>query len=488
MKTMIDRRNAWLSLVVAGLTFSLACADDTTIAGPGTTPPPPPPPPPVDTTTVPTQRDSGDIALDPANRFQTIVGWEATAQSGQSDPAFASVKDELFDRAITELGLNRIRLEFRSGFEDHTDWDALKRAGTIDDATFKCHRYATVNDNADPFTIDPSGFKFAAIDTIIERVVLPLRQRLAAKGEKLFLNANYVAFDKTICPGLSYDHQAPEEYAEFVLAVHLHLRDKYGLVPDTWETVLEPDITNYWRGTQLGNAMAATAARLVANGFTPRFVFPSTTNMANAVPYFDAAIKVPGVAQYAAELSYHRYGGVSAANLATIASRAKTYGIRTSMLEHIGSGYDDLHDDLSIGNVSAWQQYALAFPTTDNGAQYFTIRNTGAFGVDAGSRTKLLRQYFRYIRPGHQRVAATSRKSAFDPLAFIDAAGHYVVVVKASSGGTFTVQDLPAGRYGVVYTTSSQDGVAAPDVALGAGKALSASIPSAGVVTIYWKP
>jgi hypothetical protein len=159
---------------------------------------------------VPTQRDSGDIALDPANRFQTIVGWEATAQSGQSDPAFSSVKDELFDRAITELGLNRIRLEFRSGFEDHTDWDALKRAGTIDDATFKCHRYATVNDNADPFTIDPSGFKFAAIDTIIERVVLPLRQRLAAKGEKLFLNANYVAFDKTIC---RWNHRRPPAFS-----------------------------------------------------------------------------------------------------------------------------------------------------------------------------------------------------------------------------------------------------------------------------------
>lgn len=475
---MIDRRNGCKALVLGALGVCLACSDSArTITEP-----------PVDTTGVPIQRDSGDISFDPATRYQTIVGWEANAQSGQGDPSFPSVKDELFDRAVSEVGLNRIRLEIRSGFEDHTDWDALRRAGTVSDSIFKCHRYATQNDNGDPFTIDPDGFQFAAIDTIIEKVVLPLKQRLAARGEKLFLNANYVAFDKTICPGLSYHHQPPEEYAEFVLAAYKHLKDRYGLEPDSWEVVLEPDNTNFWRGTQLGNAIAAAAARLVANGFTPRFVFPSTASMANAVPYFDAAIKVPGVSQYAAELSYHRYNGVSDANLAAIASRAKTWGIRTSMLEHIGSGYKDLHDDLAIGNVSAWQQYALAFPTTDNGAQYFTIRNTGNPGVEVGSRTKLLRQYFRYIRAGHQRIAAASRKAAFDPLAFVDPSGHYTIVVKASAGGSFTVQDLPAGRYGIEYATSTQDGVNAPDVTLAAGKALPASIPSAGVITIYWKP
>jgi hypothetical protein len=88
MKAMISRRNAWMSLAAGGIAFCLACSDGPTIAGPGTTPPPPPP---VDTTSVPTQRDTGDIALDPSNRFQTIVGWEANAQSGQSDPSFSSV-------------------------------------------------------------------------------------------------------------------------------------------------------------------------------------------------------------------------------------------------------------------------------------------------------------------------------------------------------------------------------------------------------------
>ncbi len=38
------------------------------------------------------------------------------------------------------------------------------------------------------------------------------------------------------------------------------------------------------------------------------------------------------------------------------------------MLEHIGSGTDDLYKDLTVGNVSRWQQFTLAFPSTaDNG-------------------------------------------------------------------------------------------------------------------------
>ena len=47
-----------------------------------------------------------------------------------------------------------------------------------------------------------------------------------------------------------------------------------------------------------------------------------------------------------------------------IASRAVQYGIDTSMLEHIGSGYQDLHKDLTLGRNSAWQQYTLAFRTS----------------------------------------------------------------------------------------------------------------------------
>jgi hypothetical protein len=73
-------------------------------------------------------------------------------------------------------------------------------------------------------------------------------------------------------------------------------------------------------------------------------------------------------------------------------------------------------------------------------------------------------------------------------VAFVRLDGGYVAVVKASKGGTFHVRDLPAGTYGISYATRGRKGFQAPDVALIPGEILTATIPAAGVITIYSKP
>jgi hypothetical protein len=160
------------------------------------------------------------------------------------------------------------------------------------------------------------------------------------------------------------------------------------------------------------------------------------------------------------------------------------------MLEHIGSGHEDLHKDLKIGRASAWQQFTIAYPgTNDNGGTYFLVDNSDANNprINIGSRTKFLRQYLKFVKRGARRVEATSSNSNLDPLAFINPDGKYTVVVKADRGGTFTLHGLPAGTYGVKYTTANQYDVDSPDVTLGAGEPLSASIPDEGVITVYAK-
>ena len=443
--------------------------------------PPPPSPPPL------TSADAL-ISVDPSVVHQTIVGWEATAQAGQEEPTFSFFKDELFDRAVNELGLNRLRLQVRSGIENGTDWKEAFRSGQIDRNTWRCARYATENDNDDPFDIEWTGFQFSGLDAIIEAVVLPLMQRLEANGEALFINVTYVAFTGQICEGGEYHHDdSPEEYAEFVVAVHLHLREKYGLVPDSWEVILEPDNTDFWRGRQIGESMVAAAARLEELGFGTPFVAPSNTHMGRAVSYFDDLAEDDAALQLLSELSYHRYGGVSDANLRSIAERSKRFGIHAAMLEHIGSGYEDLHKDLKIANASAWQQFTLAFPTSDNGAQYYVIDDveSSAASVRIGSRTRFLRQYFRYIRRGARRIEATTLNPDFDPLAFINADGSYVVAIKADSGGEITITGLPAGSYGVNYATLDSYNVDGPVQNISAGEVLLTAIPDQGVLTVY---
>jgi hypothetical protein len=433
------------------------------------------------------------ITLNPKTTYQTITGWEAVAQAGQLecaiDPAtgkydpllFAAYKESLFDQAVAD-GINRIRLEVRSGSENPVDYFSLYLSGQITRQEWKAHWHDIVNDNNNPHQINDAGFQFAEIDNQIEQVILPLKERLEARGETLFLNVNYVDFS-----GSTFEHKdAPEEYAEFVLAAVKHMKAEYNLVPDAWEVILEPDTGAAWSGTQIGQAIAAAGARLKAEGIPMRFIGPSTTNMTNAISYFDQVIAVPGAREYLSEISYHRYGGVSGISLQAIAARSAKYKLQTSMLEHIGSGYEDLHEDLKIGLNSSWQQFTLGYCGTDDGGAYYTIDQTDLRRprVIIGSRTKFLRQYFKFIRPGAVRLGATGG-GAFDPLAFINPGNKYVVVVKAASGGSFAVQNLPAGTYGIKYTTNTTYDVSLPAVTLSAGQSLTAAIPAAGVLTVY---
>jgi hypothetical protein len=299
-----------------------------------------------------------------------------------------------------------------------------------------------------------------------------LRERLAARGERLTVNLNYVSFT-----GPTFHTTTPSEYAEFLLAVFDRLQSKYGWVPDAVEVMLEPDHTPQWTGTQVGQAMVAAGARLAAAGYTPEFIGPSVMSMANAVPFLDAIAAVPGALTYWREISYHRYQGVSDATLTAIRNRATALGLRTSMLEHIGSDVESLYKDLTLANVSAWQQFTIAFPTTDDGAQYYLLPN----GVPTmGSRTPALRQYFRYVRPGAWRVAATSTGNV-RPVAFTQATGP-VVVVHAAQADLLGIAGLAAGQYTVTAAPASAVSVAS--VATDPDGLLRVPVTAAGILTI----
>lgn len=434
------------------------------------------------------------VTVDTGTTRQKMAGWEAVAWAfhSPSDPnrkLFTAIKDQLLD-AVVEAGVNRVRLEVRSGVENATDYWAEYQKGTIAYDVWRANRYATVNDNGDPTVLGMAGFHFSEMDDTIGEIVEPLRARLAAAGEKLHVNVNYVAFTSQITTG-SYHHDAAAEYAEFVLATYTHLRDSFGWVPDSFEIILEPDNVSQWSGTYVGEAMAAAGKLLVGKGFDPpRFIAPSNTNMANAITYFDAMVKVPGATTYLGEFAYHRYGGVSTANLMTIAARGAGYGIGTSMLEWwtAANTHHTLHEDLEIGNNAAWQQGTLAGPTLkpDEAALFSVDTSTpGSPKLVMNTQTKFRRQYYKFVRMGARRVAATSTDGGFKPLAFVNTDGRHVVVVKASAGGSISIAGLPAGTYQAKYTTAAAYDVDSPPVTISAGGALAGSIPAAGVIT-FW--
>ncbi|MBV6521942.1 MAG: hypothetical protein MNPFHGCM_02086 [Gemmatimonadaceae bacterium] len=435
----------------------------------------------------------------PSQTFQTIVGWEGTGSIGEvecNQTAFQNYKVTVLNRLSGELGVNRVRLQVRSGYESPVDYFQQFRSGQIDYATWQATWYTPVNDNANPNVTDPSKFQWGWLDYQIDEVVLPLMQRLQARGEKLYVNLNYIDFKQNKLKNFIPEKQ-PAEYAEFVLAAFQHITQKYGWSPDALEILLEPqnagDVNTTVTGADLGAAIVAAGSRLASAGYHPDIIAPSDASMANSIALYDAMIQTPGVLQYLKEFSYHRYQGVSLANLQAIAQRGQRDRVRTSMLEwNQGVSIETLLEDLTVGNVSAWQQFSMAFCSNNTDATrtgiYYQINqsNPGNPIVTTTNNARDYRQIFNYVRAGAVRIgAASGNAQLLSPVAFRNADGRYVAVVRTQAAATFALRGLPAGTYGVNYGVQQPFNVDLPDVVVVAGVPISVGIPAKGVITLY---
>lgn len=435
-------------------------------------------------------RAQSTITIDPGRKHQTITGWEATAWLGQWGKAsrYRDYRDELIDKAVNELGLTRLRVSVRSGFERPEDDFALFQSGKIDARTWGGRRYKPVNDNDDPHVADPKGFHWGELDLAIEAIVLPMRKRLAANGERLYLNLLYIDFAAS-----PFEHgHHPEEYAEFMSVAFRHVKGKYGFVPDSIEVKLEPDKrADNWTPAHMANAIVAAGDRLAKEKFRPAFIAPSTWRAGAIIHWLRKMIKAnPRVTEYLSEICYHRYGNPTEQFLPGILAAARAHGLKTSMGEwlkpdYVILPYQALHNDLTQCNVSSWQQYTLGRPGGKDGQGYFTGDGTDPDKVELTPSARFLQQYFRYIRPGAVRIGAACGDPILQAVAFINKGGGYVVVVNAAAAATFRLRGLPAGRYSLVYTTRSRHAAALPDVRLRDGEPLPAAIPAKGVMTIH---
>jgi hypothetical protein len=423
---------------------------------------------------------SSIVSVNPAVTHQTFRGWEAAILASVLDyrddlPGFG----ELFRQAASDLGITRVQVAITSGMEQPPGHAAEYVAGTISEHTFFTqYAYNVVNDNDDPAVADRTRFDFTLIDWQMQHLVVPFKRQVAAAGRVFWMDLSYVDFQKS-----DFKHyDRPDEYAEFMSVLFHHLDTAYGVVPDAINVVNEPDLTS-WTGAMIGRVIVATAKRLAADGYTPGFIVPSTTDRGKAVRYFDEITAVRGAAEHIRELSYHCYHDTGSDSLTTIARRAIRAGIDTAQNECWQSSNDAqaLHRDLKVGMNSAWQQ------ATFNGQQGYYAVDRANGRVTLRPKTRILQQYYRHIRAGAIRIEADSTNQAMDPIAFINADGRYVTIVLANSAGSVTIEHLPPGVYGISYSTPDASDVRLPDAALSTGQAITTAIPAPGVLTVYAK-
>ena len=63
------------------------------------------------------------IHLDAAQTHQTVSGWECTAYiASPCTPHFDAIRDTVLALAVDDVGIDRVRLEVRSGAENEVDY------------------------------------------------------------------------------------------------------------------------------------------------------------------------------------------------------------------------------------------------------------------------------------------------------------------------------------------------------------------------------
>lgn len=418
------------------------------------------------------------VTVDSATRYQTISGWEATANVDEREGDLTLDQAKLYDNAaVDQVGITRLRLEVRSGMEGQIGAFTAFSNGSLTVDQWHAKRYPVINDDNNPNTnlnaLNPAGFDFTELDHNVDFIVIPMRDRLAAKGEKLFVNLCYVSFNNGVASAFRV-HDDPQEYAEFALATMQHLKAKYNLVPDTWEVILEPDYTTgtHWDGQKIGQIIVATAQRFAANGFgSTKFIAPSAWSMANASDLFNGIAGVSGAVSKMAEISYHRYAGVTPSALSSLTQKAQNNGLGLSMLElWFGQANADvLFEDLGAGAVAFQGRVVQGLftgpPTTSLTMNSDVLQNSAVY---------------RAVRPGAVRIGAQAQGGVFTPLAFQRPDGKVVVALKASAAGTATLRNLSPGNYRVTTVTSNvQSG---PTTVTHSTGDLSVSITGPGVL------
>lgn len=410
------------------------------------------------------------LAIDTHERHQTMAGWEVTARAWEYDKvndrfdgSWVPERERLAAMLVDDAGIDRIRLEIKSGMENPVDYWALFVAGKIGYREYKDHFYEKINDNADPTTLNPEGIQFSDLDWHVENIVLPVKQRLKARGRHLRLNLAYVDFKWTALSGTLSHAGEPAEYAELVAAAFSHLKEKYGLVPDSLEIIIEPDNTRDWSGVAIGTAIVAASSRLDAAGFpNVEIIAPSTAKAQRALAYFKDIRSVPGAAQRMTTLAYHRYDGApDALDLNEMRDAARAARIKTAMLEYVDGSVSDLLTDLSEGDTTAWQKYGIATMQRADGTipPGWLITGREVPGARRDLRlapmARSLGLLFGTVDQGSVRVSARANSEDLGAAAFLTPGHKLVVAIHPQGDMPLTISGLRQGRYRVNSATAA---------------------------------
>src|SRR3972149_2030710 len=313
------------------------------------------------------------VTVDSENRYQTIEGWGATlGMPGNvfeewvkeptpehydkleiKDPVPEELKTKIMDATVSDLGLNRFRLEIGPQVEMR-------------------------NDNDDPLKTDFKDFRFKWQDAKIGKWLLPLKKRIEKRGEKMVLYISYDLRSSLTPPWLLQ----PDEYAEMAVTTLKYFKETYNLEPDYWTVLNEPGNQRPGNPKLVAQLIARTGVRIREEGFKTRMSGPEDVTPRQITDYMKALKDTPGALAQIGQLTYHLYWDPMNINHRNeIRNWGQKLGITTAQTEWLGGKglnvAEVLYLDLVEANTSSWEQYGLYWTAnpynTAGGGDYFVL-------------------------------------------------------------------------------------------------------------------
>jgi hypothetical protein len=407
------------------------------------------------------------VTVDPATTYQTINGWGADADWDRGDDIIANVpqklREQVLDDAVNELGFTRTR--FLSDFYSQL-WEPL-------------------NDDDDPDHINWAAFNTDWYDYKAQFFHLPYKQRVEANGDSYVF---YLSLDLNPSKGPpAWLLNNPDEYAEHIIAMVQYLKNTHDLVANYVVIQNEPD-ANATSAFHAG-IIKVLGPKLQALGLPTKIQFCDGVNAQSTWAYIQDLQNDPDVWPHVGLLSYHNYG-TQDSFIRDIRDFGISKGIRTAQTENGSGTIDMFYDDLVSGGVSYWgTSFAFSWYVKQRSSTWYT------YGIHPNLTSFLrhteywkFRQIMHYVRPGAIRVQAVSDDSNLRALAFQRDSDSTVVLINGVLSRTVHIDNLPAGTYGVCYSVGQSPYQEAGLQTVNEGQALTVSVPSSAVMTVYPHP
>jgi len=231
------------------------------------------------------------ISVNAAVRYQTMTGWEATARGWEInkaanayDPSYLQYAPAVAAKMVNELGINRLQLPLKTGWMNPVDYWTQFANGQLSYTQWNSHAYEKIGG---------APYQFAEFDFNVETMLLPMRQQLQARGERLYVNMIGTDFNVPGMNGNFHFSQNPAAYAAFVKAYADRLQTKYGVTLDAFEVTLDK-----WNlGGELNLTTLASKVILPAGGSFSAKANLTTRQLTGDlnVPDFDTPVNFLGI-------------------------------------------------------------------------------------------------------------------------------------------------------------------------------------------------